>query len=139
MVSQPDIKDRRAEYGFHDDIVYLHETSRGLTRQTVEEISAIKEEPEWMLQHRLRAQDGLVRFANQADQHQPDVGAGQQPLGHHARGVDLSGCKLRRARLEPKRLELQATAGYRTRRRAHRSARAWYCQILTPACCISWQ
>jgi Fe-S cluster assembly protein SufB len=55
MVSQPEIKDRRAEYGFHDDIVYLHEAKRGLTRATVEEISAIKEEPEWMLEHRLRA------------------------------------------------------------------------------------
>jgi Fe-S cluster assembly protein SufB len=55
MVSQPEIKDRREEYAFHDDIVYLHEAKRGLTRATVEEISAIKEEPEWMLQYRLRA------------------------------------------------------------------------------------
>ena len=55
VAAKPEIKDRRAEYAFHDDIVYLHETKRGLTRETVEEISAIKEEPEWMLQHRLRA------------------------------------------------------------------------------------
>jgi Fe-S cluster assembly protein SufB len=55
MATKPEIRDRRSEYAFHDDIVYLHETQRGLTRATVEEISAIKEEPEWMLQHRLRA------------------------------------------------------------------------------------
>jgi len=61
MVSQPEIKDRRAEYGFHDDIVYLHEAKRGLTRDTVREISAIKEEPEWMLEHRLRAYDHWLK------------------------------------------------------------------------------
>ncbi len=36
------VVDRRDEYAFHDDIVYLQETKRGLTRDTVEEISAIK-------------------------------------------------------------------------------------------------
>ena len=36
------VQDRRAEYAFHDDLVYLHEAQRGLTRATVEEISAIK-------------------------------------------------------------------------------------------------
>ena len=61
MVSQPQIKDRRAEYGFHDDIIYLHEAKRGLTRETVEEISAIKGEPEWMLQHRLRAYEHWLK------------------------------------------------------------------------------
>ena len=61
MVSQPDIQDRRAEYGFHDDIVYLHEAKRGLTRETVQEISAIKEEPAWMLEHRLRAYDHWLK------------------------------------------------------------------------------
>ena len=61
MVSQPEIKDRRAEYAFHDDIVYLHEAARGLTRATVEEISALKEEPEWMLQHRLRSYEHFLK------------------------------------------------------------------------------
>jgi len=61
MVSQPEIKDRREEYAFHDDIVYLHEAKRGLTRATVEEISAIKEEPDWMLEHRLRAYDHWLK------------------------------------------------------------------------------
>jgi Fe-S cluster assembly protein SufB len=61
MVSQPEIKDRREEYAFHDDIVYLHEAKRGLTRDTVKEISAIKEEPEWMLEHRLRGYDHWLK------------------------------------------------------------------------------
>jgi len=48
------VADRREQYAFHDDIVYLRETGRGLSRETVEEISKIKDEPEWMLQLRLR-------------------------------------------------------------------------------------
>jgi Fe-S cluster assembly protein SufB len=55
------VTDRRQEYAFHDDIVYLQETKRGLTRETVEEISAIKGEPAWMLEYRLRAYDHFVR------------------------------------------------------------------------------
>jgi len=55
------VKDRRDEYAFHDDIVYLAETKRGLTRETVEEISRFKDEPEWMLQFRLRAYDHFVK------------------------------------------------------------------------------
>jgi Fe-S cluster assembly protein SufB len=61
MITKPKIKDRREEYAFHDDIVYLHEASRGLTRATVEEISAIKEEPEWMLKFRLRAYEHFLK------------------------------------------------------------------------------
>ena len=55
------VKDRRDEYAFHDDIVYLAETKRGLTRETVEEISRFKDEPDWMLQFRLRAYDHFVK------------------------------------------------------------------------------
>ncbi len=55
------VTDRRAEYAFHDDIVYLAETRRGLSREVVEEISRIKEEPEWMLRFRLRAYDHFVK------------------------------------------------------------------------------
>ena len=55
------VTDRREEYAFHDDIVYLRETKRGLTRDTVEEISRFKEEPDWMRQYRLRAYDHFVQ------------------------------------------------------------------------------
>ena len=39
------VTDKREQFAFHDDIVYLRETTRGLTRQTVEEITEFKEEP----------------------------------------------------------------------------------------------
>ncbi|MEW5990534.1 MAG: Fe-S cluster assembly protein SufB [Chloroflexota bacterium] len=55
------VADRRDQYAFHDDIAYLRETKRGLTRDTVEEISRIKEEPDWMLQSRLRAYDHFLK------------------------------------------------------------------------------
>ena len=49
-----------SKFDFRDEIVYLKETKRGLTRGTVEEISAIKGEPDWMLQFRLRAYDHFL-------------------------------------------------------------------------------
>jgi len=55
------VQDRRAEYAFHDDLVYLHEAQRGLTRATIEEISGLKGEPEWMLQYRLRSYDHFLK------------------------------------------------------------------------------
>jgi Fe-S cluster assembly protein SufB len=51
----------RTKFDFKDDIVYLTETKRGLTRETVEEISALKNEPEWMLKFRLRAYDHFLQ------------------------------------------------------------------------------
>ncbi len=52
--------DIRSKYDFKDEIVYLTETKRGLTRETVEEISALKEEPDWMRKFRLRAYDHFL-------------------------------------------------------------------------------
>jgi Fe-S cluster assembly protein SufB len=49
------INDIRGPLAFHDDIVYLEQIKGGLSRATVEEISALKGEPDWMLQFRLRA------------------------------------------------------------------------------------
>ena len=57
------VTDQREQFAFHDDIAYLKETKRGLTRETVEEISAFKEEPDWMLQYRLRAYDHFMKRA----------------------------------------------------------------------------
>ncbi len=57
------VTDQRDQFAFHDDIVYLAETKRGITRDTVEEISRFKDEPEWMLQFRLRAYDHFVQRA----------------------------------------------------------------------------
>ncbi|UOQ48170.1 Fe-S cluster assembly protein SufB [Gracilibacillus caseinilyticus] len=43
------------KYGFHDRDVSIFRTEKGLTRAVVEEISRMKEEPEWMLEYRLKA------------------------------------------------------------------------------------
>jgi Fe-S cluster assembly protein SufB len=51
----------RSRFDFKDDLVYLTEAKRGLTRQTVEEISALKDEPEWMLKFRLRSYEHFLK------------------------------------------------------------------------------
>ena len=43
------------KYGFHDEDVSIYNTGKGLTREVVEEISRIKNEPEWMLEFRLKS------------------------------------------------------------------------------------
>ena len=45
------------KYGFSDPDVSVFKTRKGLDEDVVRQISAMKEEPEWMLQHRLRAFD----------------------------------------------------------------------------------
>jgi Fe-S cluster assembly protein SufB len=57
------VTDKRDQFAFHDDIAYLRETKRGLTRATVEEISGFKDEPDWMLKFRLRAFDHFQKRA----------------------------------------------------------------------------
>ena len=54
-VVNPNVRDEREQYAFHDDITYLRETKAGLTEATVREISETKDEPDWMLEYRLRA------------------------------------------------------------------------------------
>ncbi|MFC0300991.1 Fe-S cluster assembly protein SufB [Virgibacillus soli] len=43
------------KYGFRDKDVSIFRTERGLTRKVVEEISRMKEEPQWMLDFRLKS------------------------------------------------------------------------------------
>ncbi|WP_163536554.1 Fe-S cluster assembly protein SufB [Gracilibacillus sp. YIM 98692] len=43
------------KYGFHDRDISIFRTEKGLTKAVVEEISRMKEEPEWMLEYRLKA------------------------------------------------------------------------------------
>ncbi len=43
------------KYGFHDRDVSVFRSGKGLTREVVEEISRMKEEPQWMLDYRLKA------------------------------------------------------------------------------------
>ena len=49
----PEIGDYK--YGFHDKDVSIFRSKRGLTEEIVREISNMKNEPEWMLQYRLKA------------------------------------------------------------------------------------
>jgi Fe-S cluster assembly protein SufB len=48
------------KYGFSDPDVSVFRTRRGLDRGVVEEISHMKEEPEWMLEFRLKALDHFL-------------------------------------------------------------------------------
>jgi Fe-S cluster assembly protein SufB len=50
-----DLKNTEYRYGFHDPDSYVFKSQRGLSPDTVEEISRYKQEPEWMLKFRLRA------------------------------------------------------------------------------------
>ncbi|MFC2947172.1 Fe-S cluster assembly protein SufB [Virgibacillus sediminis] len=49
----PEIEEYK--YGFSDKDVSVFRTERGLTKTVVEEISRLKEEPEWMLEYRLKS------------------------------------------------------------------------------------
>jgi Fe-S cluster assembly protein SufB len=52
-----DIMSDGYKWGFHDEARYLFRTKKGLSREVVEEIAGIKEEPQWMRDFRLRALD----------------------------------------------------------------------------------
>jgi len=49
------------KYGFHDKDVSVFRSGKGLTREVVEEISRMKEEPQWMLDFRLKALDTFYK------------------------------------------------------------------------------
>ena len=59
MAIRPDAKALegldRYKYGFSDPDVSVFRTPKGLSREVVEQISAMKGEPEWMLKFRLKA------------------------------------------------------------------------------------
>ncbi len=60
MASEPLVSDTY-QYGFNDVDVSVLKFGRGLTRETVEELSRIKQEPRWMLDLRLQALDIFFR------------------------------------------------------------------------------
>ncbi len=56
-----ELKDEYAEkYGFRDEHNYSYRTKKGLSEETVREISKIKNEPEWMLEKRLAGYRAFV-------------------------------------------------------------------------------
>ena len=58
LTSQDDYK-----YGFHDEDTSVYKTGKGLTEETIRSISAIKNEPEWMLDIRLKAYHAFVKMS----------------------------------------------------------------------------
>ena len=50
-----DIPTNNAEYDFKDEDVSVFKTPKGINEEIVREISAIKNEPEWMLEYRLKS------------------------------------------------------------------------------------
>ncbi len=56
------LKHEEYQYGFHDEDVSVYKTKKGLSRDTVIEISRIKKEPQWMLERRLQAYDAFCEM-----------------------------------------------------------------------------
>ncbi len=49
------------KYGFKDNLEYLEVIPKGLSKETIEKISKIKNEPEWMLNIRLKAYEEFLK------------------------------------------------------------------------------
>jgi len=60
MVANP-LDKTEYQYGFHDDIKPIFKSKRGLNRAVVEEISHMKNEPDWMRKFRLRSLEMFER------------------------------------------------------------------------------
>ena len=43
------------KYGFHTDVENVYDTGKGISEEVVRKISAMKNEPKWMLDIRLKA------------------------------------------------------------------------------------
>ncbi|MFV0396150.1 MAG: Fe-S cluster assembly protein SufB, partial [Coprobacillaceae bacterium] len=50
-----DIPTEEYAYGFNDGDVSVFKTEKGINEEVVKEISKVKNEPEWMLEYRLKA------------------------------------------------------------------------------------
>ena len=55
--------DQGYQYGFQDDYQPVFSTGKGLTEETVRQISAKKNEPDWMLEYRLKAFEAYQKMA----------------------------------------------------------------------------
>jgi Fe-S cluster assembly protein SufB len=60
MAANP-LESTEYKYGFHDEIKPVFKSKKGLSREVVEEISYMKNEPDWMRKFRLRALDAFER------------------------------------------------------------------------------
>lgn len=50
------------KYGFSDDDTSIYKTEKGLNEEIIKEISKIKNEPEWMLEFRLKSYETFKKF-----------------------------------------------------------------------------
>jgi len=57
-------KEHEYKYGFKDKDVSVVKTKKGLTEETIREISSLKNEPEWMLEFRLKALETFLNTPN---------------------------------------------------------------------------
>lgn len=57
-------KEHEYKYGFKDQDVSVVKTKKGLTEETIREISSLKNEPEWMLEFRLNALRTFLSMPN---------------------------------------------------------------------------
>jgi Fe-S cluster assembly protein SufB len=57
MVAKPQIDIGEYKYGFRDEEDYVFKSERGLSRKVVEDLSKMKDEPQWMLDFRLKSLD----------------------------------------------------------------------------------
>lgn len=58
--------DNDYKYGFHDEDVSIYKSNKGINEDIVREISKIKNEPEWMLEYRLKAYEQFVKMPLQS-------------------------------------------------------------------------
>lgn len=61
MAEVPELQEYK--YGFHDDVDPIYSTGKGLTEEVVREISAAKNEPEWMLDFRLKSLEAFHKMS----------------------------------------------------------------------------
>ena len=61
-MERDDLKFQDYKYGFKDEDVSVFKTAKGLTEETVREISRLKNEPEWMLEFRLKAYNTFKKY-----------------------------------------------------------------------------
>jgi Fe-S cluster assembly protein SufB len=61
MVAKPQVDIADYQYGFRDEEDYVFKSKRGLSHQVVSEISAMKDEPTWMRDYRLKALDHFYK------------------------------------------------------------------------------
>jgi Fe-S cluster assembly protein SufB len=64
MANSPKFINDEYKYGFKNDDVSFLNTGKGLTEDIVREISALKHEPDWMLQFRLKSYRAFLQNAD---------------------------------------------------------------------------